>query len=54
MLEKVLDGNVQAAVIGAVMRALATQPDAARVREPVLERAQQQAFATVPGQHRRI
>jgi aspartyl-tRNA(Asn)/glutamyl-tRNA(Gln) amidotransferase subunit B len=42
VLEKIRDGKVQAAgaVIGAVMKAMAGQADAARVRELVLERAQ--------------
>lgn len=41
VLEKIRDGKVQAAgaVIGAVMKAMAGQADAARVRELVLERA---------------
>ena len=44
VLEKIRDGKVQAAgaVIGAVMKAMAGSADAARVRELVLERAQQQ------------
>ncbi len=43
VLEKIRDGKVQAAgaVIGAVMKAMAGSADAARVRELVLERAQQ-------------
>ncbi len=43
VLEKIRDGKVQAAgaVIGAVMKAMGGQADAARVRELVLERAQQ-------------
>ena len=43
VLEKIRDGKVQAAgaVIGAVMKAMKGQADAARVRELVLERAQQ-------------
>ena len=43
VLEKIRDGKVQAAgaVIGAVMKAMRGQADAARVRELVLERAQQ-------------
>ena len=43
VLEKIRDGKVQAAgaVIGAVMKAMSGQADAARVRELVLERAQQ-------------
>lgn len=43
VLEKIRDGKVQAAgaVIGAVMKAMAGTADAARVRELVLERAQQ-------------
>ncbi|GAA4266919.1 Asp-tRNA(Asn)/Glu-tRNA(Gln) amidotransferase subunit GatB [Frondihabitans peucedani] len=42
VLEKIRDGRVQAAgaVIGAVMKAMKGQADAARVRELVLERAQ--------------
>ncbi|WGD38441.1 Asp-tRNA(Asn)/Glu-tRNA(Gln) amidotransferase subunit GatB [Lysinibacter sp. HNR] len=42
VLEKIRDGKVQAAgaVIGAVMKAMRGQADAARVRELVLERAQ--------------
>ena len=42
VLEKIRDGKVQAAgaVIGAVMKAMSGQADAARVRELVLERAQ--------------
>ena len=42
VLEKIRDGKVQAAgaVIGAVMKAMKGQADAARVRELVLERAQ--------------
>ena len=41
VLEKIRDGKVQAAgaVIGAVMKAMGGQADAARVRELVLERA---------------
>ena len=41
VLEKIRDGKVQAAgaVIGAVMKAMRGQADAARVRELVLERA---------------
>jgi aspartyl-tRNA(Asn)/glutamyl-tRNA(Gln) amidotransferase subunit B len=41
VLEKIRDGKVQAAgaVIGAVMKAMHGQADAARVRELVLERA---------------
>ena len=41
VLEKIRDGNVQAAgaVIGAVMKAMGGQADAARVRELVVERA---------------
>ena len=41
VLEKIRDGKVQAAgaVIGAVMKAMKGQADAARVRELVLERA---------------
>jgi aspartyl-tRNA(Asn)/glutamyl-tRNA(Gln) amidotransferase subunit B len=41
VLEKIRDGKVQAAgaVIGAVMKAMQGQADAARVRELVLERA---------------
>ncbi|MCW4384809.1 Asp-tRNA(Asn)/Glu-tRNA(Gln) amidotransferase subunit GatB [Salinibacterium sp. SYSU T00001] len=44
VLQKIRDGKVQAAgaVIGAVMKAMKGQADAARVRELVLERAQQQ------------
>jgi aspartyl-tRNA(Asn)/glutamyl-tRNA(Gln) amidotransferase subunit B len=44
VLEKIRDGKVQAAgaVIGAVMKAMRGTADAARVRELVLERAQQQ------------
>jgi aspartyl-tRNA(Asn)/glutamyl-tRNA(Gln) amidotransferase subunit B len=44
VLEKIRDGKVQAAgaVIGAVMKAMKGTADAARVRELVLERAQQQ------------
>ena len=44
VLAKIRDGKVQAAgaVIGAVMKAMRGQADAARVRELVLERAQQQ------------
>ena len=44
VLEKIRDGKVQAAgaVIGAVMKAMRGQADAARVRELVLERAGQQ------------
>ena len=44
VLEKIRDGKVQAAgaIIGAVMKAMRGQADAARVRELVLERAQQQ------------
>jgi aspartyl-tRNA(Asn)/glutamyl-tRNA(Gln) amidotransferase subunit B len=43
VLEKIRDGKVQAAgaVIGAVMKAMHGQADAARVRELVLERARQ-------------
>jgi aspartyl-tRNA(Asn)/glutamyl-tRNA(Gln) amidotransferase subunit B len=43
VLEKIRDGKVQAAgaVIGAVMKAMKGQADAARVRELVLERAAQ-------------
>jgi aspartyl-tRNA(Asn)/glutamyl-tRNA(Gln) amidotransferase subunit B len=43
VLAKIRDGKVQAAgaVIGAVMKAMRGQADAARVRELVLERAQQ-------------
>ena len=43
VLEKIRDGKVQAAgaVIGAVMKAMRGQADAARVRELVLERAGQ-------------
>ena len=43
VLEKIRDGKLQAAgaVIGAVMKAMAGTADAARVRELVLERAQQ-------------
>jgi aspartyl-tRNA(Asn)/glutamyl-tRNA(Gln) amidotransferase subunit B len=43
VLEKIRDGKVQAAgaIIGAVMKAMKGQADAARVRELVLERAQQ-------------
>jgi aspartyl-tRNA(Asn)/glutamyl-tRNA(Gln) amidotransferase subunit B len=43
VLEKIREGKVQAAgaVIGAVMKAMSGQADAARVRELVLERAQQ-------------
>ena len=43
VLEKIREGKVQAAgaVIGAVMKAMAGSADAARVRELVLERAQQ-------------
>ncbi|RZI96327.1 MAG: Asp-tRNA(Asn)/Glu-tRNA(Gln) amidotransferase GatCAB subunit B, partial [Microbacterium sp.] len=43
VLEKIRDGKVQAAgaVIGAVMKAMRGQADAARVRELVLERAAQ-------------
>lgn len=42
VLEKIRDGKVQAAgaVIGAVMKAMGGQADAARVRELVIERAQ--------------
>ena len=42
VLQKIRDGKVQAAgaVIGAVMKAMRGQADAARVREIVLERAQ--------------
>ncbi|OUE08752.1 Aspartyl/glutamyl-tRNA(Asn/Gln) amidotransferase subunit B [Clavibacter michiganensis] len=42
VLAKIRDGKVQAAgaVIGAVMKAMRGQADAARVRELVLERAQ--------------
>jgi aspartyl-tRNA(Asn)/glutamyl-tRNA(Gln) amidotransferase subunit B len=45
VLEKIRDGKVQAAgaVIGAVMKAMKGQADAARVRELVLERAQSTA-----------
>ena len=41
VLQKIRDGKVQAAgaVIGAVMKAMRGQADAARVREIVLERA---------------
>jgi aspartyl-tRNA(Asn)/glutamyl-tRNA(Gln) amidotransferase subunit B len=41
VLEKIRDGKLQAAgaVIGAVMKAMRGQADAARVRELVLERA---------------
>jgi aspartyl-tRNA(Asn)/glutamyl-tRNA(Gln) amidotransferase subunit B len=41
VLEKIREGKVQAAgaVIGAVMKAMGGQADAARVRELVLERA---------------
>ena len=41
VLEKIRDGKVQAAgaVIGAVMKSMKGQADAARVRELVLERA---------------
>ena len=41
MLQKIRDGKVQAAgaVIGAVMKEMRGQADAARVREIVLERA---------------
>jgi aspartyl-tRNA(Asn)/glutamyl-tRNA(Gln) amidotransferase subunit B len=41
VLEKIRDGKVQAAgaVIGAVMKGMKGQADAARVRELVLERA---------------
>jgi aspartyl-tRNA(Asn)/glutamyl-tRNA(Gln) amidotransferase subunit B len=44
VLAKIRDGKVQAAgaVIGAVMKAMKGQADAARVRELVLERAAQQ------------
>jgi aspartyl-tRNA(Asn)/glutamyl-tRNA(Gln) amidotransferase subunit B len=44
VLEKIRDGKVQAAgaIIGAVMKAMKGQADAARVRELVLERATQQ------------
>jgi aspartyl-tRNA(Asn)/glutamyl-tRNA(Gln) amidotransferase subunit B len=43
VLEKIREGKVQAAgaVIGAVMKAMGGQADAARVRELVLERANQ-------------
>lgn len=43
MLAKIQDGKVQAAgaVIGAVMKAMKGQADAARVRELILERAGQ-------------
>jgi aspartyl-tRNA(Asn)/glutamyl-tRNA(Gln) amidotransferase subunit B len=43
VLDKIRDGKVQAAgaVIGAVMKAMKGTADAARVRELVLERAQQ-------------
>ena len=43
VLAKIRDGKVQAAgaVIGAVMKAMRGQADAARVRELVLERAAQ-------------
>ena len=43
MLEKIRDGKVQAAgaIIGAVMKAMRGQADAARVRELILERAAQ-------------
>ncbi|PDZ25395.1 Asp-tRNA(Asn)/Glu-tRNA(Gln) amidotransferase GatCAB subunit B, partial [Bacillus toyonensis] len=43
VLAKFKDGKVQAAgaIIGAVMKAMKGQADAARVRELVLERAQQ-------------
>jgi aspartyl-tRNA(Asn)/glutamyl-tRNA(Gln) amidotransferase subunit B len=43
VLAKIQDGKVQAAgaIIGAVMKAMKGQADAARVRELVLERAQQ-------------
>ena len=43
VLAKIKDGKVQAAgaVIGAVMKAMKGQADAARVRELVLERAAQ-------------
>lgn len=43
VLEKIRDGKVQAAgaIIGAVMKAMRGQADAARVRELVLERASQ-------------
>ena len=42
VLEKIREGQVQAgAVIGAVMQAMKGQADAARVRELVLERANQ-------------
>ncbi|MBO9627048.1 MAG: Asp-tRNA(Asn)/Glu-tRNA(Gln) amidotransferase GatCAB subunit B, partial [Microbacterium sp.] len=43
VLEKIKDGKVQAAgaVIGAVMKAMKGQADAARVRELILERAAQ-------------
>ena len=42
VLQRIRDGKVQAAgaVIGAVMKAMSGQADAARVRELVLERAQ--------------
>jgi aspartyl-tRNA(Asn)/glutamyl-tRNA(Gln) amidotransferase subunit B len=45
VLEKIRDGKVQAAgaIIGAVMKAMKGQADAARVRELVLERAQASA-----------
>jgi len=44
VLEKIRDGKVQAAgaIIGAVMKAMKGQADAARVRELILERAAQQ------------
>ena len=43
VLEKIRDGKVQAvgAIIGAVMKAMKGQADAARVRELILERASQ-------------
>ena len=43
VLEKIRDGKVQAAgaIIGAVMKAMRGQADAARVRELILERAAQ-------------
>jgi aspartyl-tRNA(Asn)/glutamyl-tRNA(Gln) amidotransferase subunit B len=43
VLQRIRDGKVQAAgaVIGAVMKAMKGQADAARVRELVLERAAQ-------------
>lgn len=45
VLEKIRDGKVQAAgaIIGAVMKAMKGQADAARVRELILARASQQA-----------